>query len=222
MLALVRELWSARAELELAQGNPAHALEIVDWLLASTPNFAQYGPQSVPHLSRIRGQALAALGRIVEAEAEFQGALPVVMEQGQRPLLWRLHIDRGRLYAATGRREDAEREFSSARIIIDDLANHIPEGPLRANFLRRALAAIPAPPELTSRQDAKRQFGGLTAREREVATLIALGKSNREIADELVISEKTAERHVANILLKLDFNSRTQVAVWALEKGLHR
>jgi non-specific serine/threonine protein kinase len=59
----------------------------------------------------------------------------------------------------------------------------------------------------------------LTPREREVAALIAQGKSNRAIAQALVISEKTAERHVANILSKLGFHSRTQIAAWAVEKG---
>ena len=46
-------------------------------------------------------------------------------------------------------------------------------------------------------------------------TLIAQGLSNRQIADELVISPATAARHVANILAKLGFSSRTQVASWA-------
>jgi predicted ATPase/DNA-binding CsgD family transcriptional regulator/Tfp pilus assembly protein PilF len=55
----------------------------------------------------------------------------------------------------------------------------------------------------------------LTPREHEIVTLIAQGLSNREIADELVISPATAARHVANILAKLGFSSRTQVASWA-------
>jgi predicted ATPase/DNA-binding CsgD family transcriptional regulator len=54
----------------------------------------------------------------------------------------------------------------------------------------------------------------LTLREQEVARLIAEGKSNREIAAALVIAEPTAERHVANILNKLGFHSRAQVAAW--------
>jgi DNA-binding CsgD family transcriptional regulator/Tfp pilus assembly protein PilF len=54
----------------------------------------------------------------------------------------------------------------------------------------------------------------LTRRELEIAALIARGLSNRAIADELVISPATAARHVANILAKLGFSSRTQVAVW--------
>ena len=55
----------------------------------------------------------------------------------------------------------------------------------------------------------------LTPREHEIALLIAQGLSNREIADELVISPATAARHVANILAKLGFSSRTQIASWA-------
>ena len=65
--------------------------------------------------------------------------------------------------------------------------------------------------------------GSLTAREREVATLIAQGATNRGIAEALVISERTVERHVANIFAKLDFGSRTQIAAFAVEEGLlHR
>jgi len=62
--------------------------------------------------------------------------------------------------------------------------------------------------------------GGLTAREREVAQLVAQGQSNREIAARLVIAQGTAERHVANIFAKLNVSSRAQLAVWASEHGL--
>jgi DNA-binding CsgD family transcriptional regulator len=55
----------------------------------------------------------------------------------------------------------------------------------------------------------------LTAREREVVALIAAGKSNRAIGVALFISPATAARHVANILAKLGYTSRSQVAVWA-------
>ena len=81
---------------------------------------------------------------------------------------------------------------------------------------------MPAANVPTPRQLAKKASGGLTAREREVASLIALGKSNREIADKLVISERTTERHVSSILSKLGFDSRTQIAVWAVEKRLDK
>jgi DNA-binding NarL/FixJ family response regulator len=57
--------------------------------------------------------------------------------------------------------------------------------------------------------------GKLTPREHQIAGLVARGRSNRAIAQELLISPATAARHVANILVKLGFNSRTQIAAWA-------
>jgi predicted ATPase/DNA-binding CsgD family transcriptional regulator len=60
----------------------------------------------------------------------------------------------------------------------------------------------------------------LTPREREVTRLIARGLSNREIASQLKIAERTAEAHVQNILNKLKVDSRTQVAVWIVQHGL--
>jgi DNA-binding CsgD family transcriptional regulator len=56
--------------------------------------------------------------------------------------------------------------------------------------------------------------GGLSAREAEVARLVAEGLTNRQIAARLVISERTAGNHVAHILTKLGFTSRTQIAGW--------
>ncbi len=73
---------------------------------------------------------------------------------------------------------------------------------------------------LTPLQAAKHQCGGLTAREREVAGSVAHGFSNSQIADRLCVSERTVEAHMGNILSKLQFSSRTQVATWALQKGL--
>jgi len=60
----------------------------------------------------------------------------------------------------------------------------------------------------------------LTEREREVVTLIARGLSNGEIADELVLSKRTVEHHIANILSRLGFTNRAQIVRWAMENGL--
>jgi DNA-binding NarL/FixJ family response regulator len=62
--------------------------------------------------------------------------------------------------------------------------------------------------------------GSLTEREREVLGLIADGRSNREIARALVLSEKTVKTHVSNILMKLDLADRTQAALWAVRHGV--
>jgi len=61
--------------------------------------------------------------------------------------------------------------------------------------------------------------GGLTPRELEIVALIAKGHSNRAIGEELVISPATAARHVANIMLKLGFSSRAQIAAWAVRES---
>ena len=64
----------------------------------------------------------------------------------------------------------------------------------------------------------KQAFDGLT--ERQVAVRITQGQSSRDIGDELVVSERTVEKHVENILSKLGFISRAQIAARAVEKGL--
>jgi len=61
----------------------------------------------------------------------------------------------------------------------------------------------------------------LTTREREVVVLVARGLTNREIASKLVVTPRTAETHVQNILNKLGLTSRVQIATWAVECGLH-
>ncbi len=66
----------------------------------------------------------------------------------------------------------------------------------------------------------QRTATALTPREREILILVAHGKSNRDIADTLVISERTARTHVSNVLAKLGLASRTQAALWAVREGL--
>ena len=60
----------------------------------------------------------------------------------------------------------------------------------------------------------------LTPREAQVLRLVAMGLSNKEIADSLEISVETVKEHVQNILRKISLNDRTQAAVWALRHGL--
>jgi DNA-binding NarL/FixJ family response regulator len=61
---------------------------------------------------------------------------------------------------------------------------------------------------------------GLSARELEVLRLVAAGKTNHAIATELLLSDRTVERHVSNILTKLDVDSRTAAAAYAFERGI--
>lgn len=78
----------------------------------------------------------------------------------------------------------------------------------------------PPPSSGTEGASADMQPPNLTRREREIAVLLARGLTNRQISAELVISERTAGNHVANILRKLGLRSRRQVESWTAEHGL--
>jgi DNA-binding CsgD family transcriptional regulator len=91
-----------------------------------------------------------------------------------------------------------------------------------ARWVFQQLSAAPdlARVEALSRKSATRPVGGLTAREVQVLRLIAVGKTNRAIAADLVISEKTVARHVSNIFTKLGLSSRSAATAYAYEHDL--
>jgi non-specific serine/threonine protein kinase len=70
------------------------------------------------------------------------------------------------------------------------------------------------------RHSQRRPAIGLTQRELEVAALVVRGLSNRQIADRLIFGERTAEAHVGHCLAKLGLSSRSQLAAWAVTRGL--
>jgi DNA-binding CsgD family transcriptional regulator len=211
-------VWYARAELALASDDPGLALEIIDQLSASTRNLSRRHIN--PRLLKVRGEALATLQREAEAEAALRAAQEAARAQGLRPLLWRICVSLGKLYQTQVRQEEAEQEFSIAQVLIEELAANIADEHLREHFLSQATAMLPKKRSPAPSRTAQQAFAGLTTREREVAILIAQGKSTREIAEALVVSERTVESHVANIMFKIDVHSRSQIAVWAVEKGL--
>jgi DNA-binding CsgD family transcriptional regulator len=213
-----RRVWWARASLALAAGAPEQALEIVDQLIESAPN-RQLGVV-IPHLWYLRSQALMALARNEAAESVLNEALASATARSLTPLLWRIRVSQGRLSLTRRQRKQAELAFAAARELIAELSDSLPDQELRAAFLSHAAARIPRLAEPTPRRAAKQEFDGLTERERQVAARVALGQSNREIGDELVVSERTIEKHVENILSKLAFGSRAQIAAWAVEKRL--
>ncbi len=167
-----------------------------------------------------RGRLRHTLGHAEAARADWTQARTLFQETGARPMLWRTHLALGQLHQAQGHPEEAEVAFAEARTIVKELAADISDAILRSDFLQRTIPLIPRLQPLSPRRAAKREFGGLTTREREVATLIGQGKSNREIAEALVVSYRTVESHVGNILAKLGFTSRAQIIAWAIEKGL--
>jgi len=213
-----RLVWTARADLALARGDSGLALDITDRLIASAANMSD--KYAIPRLWKLRGEALTTLGRIEEAETMLRAAQESAHAYGLRPWLWRICVALGKLYQAQARQEEAEQTFSTARACIEELAANVPDERLQEQFLSRATAILPHARPLSPERVARRAFGGLTMRERQVAALIAQGKINREIAAVLVVSERTVESHVSSIMFKLDVHSRRQIRDWAVEKGL--
>jgi DNA-binding CsgD family transcriptional regulator/tetratricopeptide (TPR) repeat protein len=212
-----RMLW-ARGNLLLAEGKPAEALGIAEYLLDSKQSSQLMQP--IPALLKLNGEALMHMKQWKKAERSLEGAKQGAEEREALPLLWQIHARLGWLYKAQKDFEKSEREFASARLVIDRLGANVQEESLRTDFVQATLRNLPTGQIPSKRRREAETFGGLTPREREVARLVAEGKSNREIAETLVLSERTAENHISNILMKLGFTSRAQVAVWAVDKGL--
>ena len=205
-------------ELALAEGEPSHALQRAEHLLASAPG--EQRTQPIPHLLKLKGEALVALSRFEEAVHAFEEAKRGAKTRHDRSILWRVQRSFGQLYHRLKREEQAQGEYSASREVIEALAATIDETALREHFLRTALASLPQGKPLSPQAVTSSVYGGLSTREREVAALVAQGSTNREIATHLVVSERTAEAHVSNILVKLGFTTRAQIAAWAVEKGL--
>jgi ATP/maltotriose-dependent transcriptional regulator MalT len=208
----------AWGELALANGEPEMALSIADRLLTSAPGATRAQP--IPWLLKLKGEALGALSRREEAIQVLEEATQGALARQERPLLWQLHRALGRQYHYLKQEDLAQRNFTSARQVIASLASTIDDGYLREHFLHAALFTLPREKPVTASRLAKEAIGGLTERELEVVTLIAQGKSNREIAEALVVAKITVETHINNILHKLGFTSRTQIVLWAVERGL--
>ncbi|HEY7022315.1 MAG TPA: AAA family ATPase [Ktedonobacterales bacterium] len=216
-----RDVAVAWGELALAQGESDEALQIAERLLATAPGMAPgETPQPIPRLLKLQGEALIALSRLDEAVDVLRRAKQGALERNARPVLWTIHRALARAYQLQRRKDLARRELAAALLLVEELAATLDDVSLREQFLQAAVDSLPQKRARSSRKVSAQSAGGLTAREREVAALVAQGKTSRDIADLLVISERTAEAHVGNILGKLGFSARAQIAAWAVENAL--
>jgi non-specific serine/threonine protein kinase len=87
-----------------------------------------------------------------------------------------------------------------------------------AAMSREGAAAFALDEQPPASAPAEGELAKLTKREREVAALVAQGLTNKAIAESLVVSQRTAQGHVENILMKLGFNSRAQIATWMTQQ----
>ena len=96
----------------------------------------------ITFLWKLKGDTLITLGEVEEAHTLLQAAVENARATGERFLLWRLHESLGRLYHAVDRQPEAEAEFSTARELVSELADTVPEGGMRDHFLQRAHSMV--------------------------------------------------------------------------------
>ncbi len=207
-----RELALQWAELAVQRGDPDAALGIVAQLYGQA--YHSEVDQPITELLLVRGKALMQLRRWDMAERVLNEAKRGAAQRMNPSSLWRAQAQLARLYRATKHADHARREWDELRGTIEQVAATIEDATLRDTFLQVALADMPKTARVPQPHPAPHVPHTLTKREYEVAELIAQGKSNQEIADALILSERTVTTHVSHILGKLSLTSRTQIVAW--------
>jgi class 3 adenylate cyclase len=118
--------------------------------------------------------------------------------------------------AQSGQTLVADRVYGATR----ELVEAEPVGELRPKEFMRPVTAYDVRRLKEATASLEASVSALSPREREVAALVARGLTNHQVAEQLVVTEGTAAKHIENILGKLGFASRAQVAVWAVRQGL--
>jgi DNA-binding CsgD family transcriptional regulator len=152
------------------------------------------------------GTAARLLGRLNGAVADLGRAAEIADGSGARPFAVEARYELGRALVERSTAGDLER----ARAVL---------GQARAGAL-----SLGMPPFAHRAERLLTSLGGgersqLSVREHEVAALVARGMSNRQIAQALVVSERTAQNHVQHILNKLGVSTRAQIAVWVVSRA---
>jgi DNA-binding CsgD family transcriptional regulator len=216
-----RLLWCASAELALARREPEQALNIVDRLITTTLSIRTVDSSlTIPRLSHLKGEAHRMLGQKSAAERALLEATEAADRLGMLPLRSRILTSLGKCFQGQGRHNRADDAFLAADQVIQQVAGQIDDRVLRQGFTSEAERRIRETFNPSPQRTTKQKYDGLTTREREIATLITEGKSNRAIAEALILSDRTVAKHIENILSKLGFTSRAQIAAWAVEHKL--
>ncbi len=206
-------LAEAKAELALARNDLSEAVVLAE----SALEFARaIGRPKYEALSLLaRGNALVRRGKKRDGIADLRQAVEVVRPMGAPALFLRAS---SALLAVEG----DDTLVSEARQATERILANLPED-MQPSFLATTpVQLVYGATGLKATGNAPRPAypDGLTEREVEVLRLIASGRSSREVAEELVLSARTVERHIANIYLKTNTHGRAQVTAYALQKGL--
>ncbi|MEP6759703.1 MAG: helix-turn-helix transcriptional regulator [Actinomycetota bacterium] len=225
------------ALLRLAQGDPSVAAAALRTALASSPS----PPRRAGVLVACVEVALAT-GDVASAKVASEELGSIAQAIGVRALLAAAAAARGAVLLAEGdpagaaealrtaishgQEVRAPYELARARALYahalrdlgDDEGAHLEHSAALATF--EQLGAEPDAAALRGLEDPDARPRGLTAREVEVLRLVCAGKTNRDIAVELVISEHTVARHLQNMYAKLDVSSRAAATAFAFEHDL--
>jgi DNA-binding NarL/FixJ family response regulator len=192
-------LLAAQVEIAIAAGELETASSATDELADIAREYRSSGLEAAAELAR--GSVLLATGRIEEAVSTLRSACSVYHELEAPYDSARARVLLARAYTDLGDTEAAERELEAAHAVFSELGADL-DAKAVSDQRRSALPK------------------GLTEREAEVLALVAAGNTNRQIADELFLAQKTVARHVSNIFTKLDVTSRTAAARFAFDNGL--
>ena len=194
-----REAVGVKGDLEDVVGL-AYSLELLAWSAASQgrPVRAAWLLGAADEQWRKAGRPLSGVGAMLVHQVECE-----------RLARTELGDARFEQVALMGRRLPSPRVVESALSDVD-LPSALP---------RQSVPSTGSRPELSERGEATDRAEPLTRREREVAALVSAGLSNREVAERLVISKRTADAHVEHILAKLGISSRTEITALLGEPG---
>ena len=149
---------------------------------------------------KCKGMTLQYEMRCVEALNCFKNAHIIFSELGAPYEIAKVRVQIGRIYQALGDKEGGAMEFEAAKSIFQRL-KAVPDVNSVASLLKKDISAY--------------SQSGLSRREMEVLVEIAGGLTNKAIAEKLFISERTVERHVSNIFVKLNVSSRSAITAFA-------
>jgi DNA-binding NarL/FixJ family response regulator len=201
-LATRHQLLPAVVEIELEAGDVEAARRAADELMTATPSDAKPLRRAVA--VRSDGAVLLEEGEARAALSALRAAWSCWQEVDAPYDAARCRVLTARAWRALGDEASASMELDAARAVFVELG--AAPDVLRVDGLSSA--------------GSRALFGALTPREVEVVRLVAAGKTNRAIAGQLYLSEKTVDRHLSNVFAKLGVSSRAAATAYAYEHAL--